>query len=67
MDLSDSANYFEYSPLDFATLSSGDGSSVASWAATWILANDNMEYLKADKNGKCKNGTQLSETVISCK
>ena len=33
----------------------------------WIIANDNMDYLKADKTGKCPNGTVLSETVTSCK
>ena len=33
----------------------------------WILDNDNMDYIKADKNGKCPNGTQLSDTVTSCK
>lgn len=33
----------------------------------WIVTNGNMDYLKADKDGKCSNGIQLSETVTSCK
>ncbi|MBR1680318.1 type II secretion system protein [bacterium] len=33
----------------------------------WVIENDNMDYLKADSSGKCSNGTQLSETVTSCK
>lgn len=34
--------------------------------ATWVLQNDNMDYLKAT-NGKCKNNTVLSWTNRSCK
>ena len=33
----------------------------------WIMQTGNMDYVKADKDGKCPNGTQLSETVTSCK
>lgn len=33
----------------------------------WIIKTGNMDYLKADSKGKCPNGTQLSETVTSCK
>ena len=34
----------------------------------WVIMNDNMDYLNADSNGKCKNSNvTLSETVISCK
>ena len=32
----------------------------------WVIENGNMDYLKANSNGKCTNGTQLSETVTSC-
>ena len=34
--------------------------------ATWVLQNDNMDYLKAT-NGKCKNNVVLSWTNTSCK
>ena len=34
--------------------------------ATWVLQNDNMDYLKAT-NGTCKNGKVLSWTNTSCK
>ena len=33
----------------------------------WVLANGNMDYLKADRTGKCPNGKQLSWTNTSCK
>ena len=34
----------------------------------WIIENENMDYLKADKKtGKCPNGKVLSNTVTSCK
>ncbi len=33
----------------------------------WIIANDNMDYLKADTSGKCPNGKVLNVTVTSCK
>ena len=33
----------------------------------WVINNGNMDYLKADRKGKCPNGKQLSETVTSCK
>lgn len=36
------------------------------YADSWIIKNENMDYLKADSSGKCPNGTQLSETVTSC-
>ncbi len=33
----------------------------------WVIMNDNMDYLKADENGKCKNSNvTLSETATSC-
>ncbi len=32
----------------------------------WVLENENMDYLKADENGVCPNGKQLSWTVTSC-
>ena len=38
----------------------------AGYCTRWVLDNDNMEYLKADSNGVCPNGTQLSWTVTSC-
>ena len=34
--------------------------------AGWVIANDNMDYLKAT-NGTCKNGKVLSWTNTSCK
>ena len=33
---------------------------------SWVVNNDNMDYLKTDSNGKCSNGTVLSKTTISC-
>jgi len=33
----------------------------------WVIQYGNMDYLKLDGAGKCPNGTQLSETVTSCK
>ena len=37
----------------------------------WVMQYDNMDYLKADKNGKCSSGKVLNITanppVISCK
>lgn len=43
-----------------ANFTSGQG------LATWVLQNDNMDYLKAT-NGKCKNNKVLSWTNTSCK
>ena len=37
-----------------------------SLAATWIINYDNMDYLKL-KNGKCPNGTELTESNPRCK
>ena len=33
----------------------------------WIFETGNMDYLKADRNGKCPNGTTLSWENTSCK
>ena len=33
----------------------------------WILKSGNMDYLKADSNGKCPNNIQLSWSNTSCK
>lgn len=33
----------------------------------WITRTGNMDYLKANRSGKCPNNTQLSWTVTSCK
>ena len=33
----------------------------------WVVQNENMDYLKADRTGKCPNGTQLSWTNTTCK
>lgn len=33
----------------------------------WVVNNGNLDYLKADRTGKCPNGKVLSETVTSCK
>lgn len=34
----------------------------------WVIQNDNMDYLKADKTGKCPNGKVLNYTTnTSCK
>lgn len=33
----------------------------------WIIQNGNMDYLKADSNGKCPNNVQLSSSNTSCK
>ena len=36
--------------------------------ASWVLDYDNMDYLKADENGKCPNGKILNGTTnTSCK
>ena len=32
----------------------------------WIMEHDNMDYLKADSEGKCPNGTELNENNFSC-
>ena len=34
--------------------------------AGWVIQNENMDYLKADRTGKCPNNTQLSWTNTSC-
>ncbi len=36
------------------------------YCTRWIVENGNLDYLKADDNGVCPNGTQLSWTVTSC-
>lgn len=33
----------------------------------WIIRTGNMDYLKANRSGKCPNNTQLSWTVTTCK
>ena len=33
----------------------------------WVIETGNMDYLKADRNGKCPNGTQLSWENTRCK
>ena len=34
----------------------------------WVLTNGNLDYVKADANGKCTNSDKtLSDTVTSCK
>ena len=33
----------------------------------WVINTGNMDYLKADRTGKCPNGKQLSWTNTSCK
>ena len=36
-------------------------------AALWVIQNDNLDYLKADSDGKCPNGKQLNWTTnTSC-
>lgn len=35
--------------------------------AAWVINNGNLDYLKADANGKCPNGKVLSQTVTTCK
>lgn len=35
--------------------------------AGWVIQNENLDYLKADRTGKCPNNVQLSLTTISCK
>lgn len=50
--------------IDKTDLSSNFSSGLG--LATWVLQNDNMDYLKAT-NGKCKNNTVLSWTNRSCK
>lgn len=38
-----------------------------SFCTAWVIDVGNMDYLKADRNGKCPNGTQLSWENTSCK
>lgn len=38
----------------------------AFFCSAWVLRYNNMDYLQADSNGLCKNGTQLSKVMISC-
>ena len=35
--------------------------------AAWVIDMGNMDYLKADRNGKCPNGTTLSVDNPTCK
>ena len=52
-------NYYDF---DCFGQNGGDG------CAVWVIRNDNMDYLKADSNGKCPNGKILNMTTnISCK
>ncbi len=37
------------------------------YCSGWIIETGNMDYLKADRKGKCSNGTQLSWENTSCK
>ena len=37
------------------------------YCAGWVIANGNMDYLKADAEGVCPNGTELSWENTSCK
>ena len=68
------SHYFDggIMPLDLNSEMGGNDSSLACAKGTgpctnWVIQNGNMDYLKADKDGKCPNGTQLSATVTSCK
>lgn len=36
------------------------------YCTPWVIENGNMDYLKANSQGKCPNGTVLSETNTSC-
>jgi len=37
-----------------------------SYVTSWVIENGNLDYLKADENGVCPNGVQLSWTQTSC-
>ncbi len=36
------------------------------YCTKWLIKNDSMDYLKADRTGLCENGTKLSWTNKSC-
>lgn len=53
---------------NFNALLNGNPQYYPGIAANWILLYDNMDYLKADSNKKCPNGTTLTyDTVTTCK
>ena len=43
-----------------------DDSSAISGCFTWIMRYDNVDYLHANDNAVCSNGTTLSDTNTSC-
>ena len=54
-------------PMDNATFHVCHQHDVDVPAASWIINYENMDYLKADYNGKCPNGTVLTyPTITSC-
>ena len=65
----DSTNGLHYyiGPDDRITTCVGDGAG-NDGCERWVFQNDNMDYLKADKTGKCPNGKVLNYTTnTSCK
>lgn len=56
---------------DLSELSPGDETDEcfsSGYCTYWVLQNDNMDYLKADRTGKCPNGKVLNYTTnTSCK
>ena len=59
----DNGNLFPYNHNDVANNCIDDKGSQCSG---WIIQNENMDYLKADRSGKCPNETILSATNTSC-
>ena len=58
----DSSGDYKRGSVGYLNTTCGDGKETA-----WVIRNGNMDYLKADSNGKC-NSIQLNwDTQISCK
>ena len=58
-----------YKPANFSEyLSNNNGvTKHGLYASGWVIDYDNMDYLKLDKDGKCPNGTTVTEQNPRCK
>ena len=61
-------------PSGIENSNGGSSTNLVNWcfkkgnACGWVIANDNMDYLKTDASGKCPNGKVLNWTTnTSCK
>ena len=68
-DFSDNTSFFKPAGFDITTDAAIKSQCFASGSncMQWVITNDNMDYTKADKDGKCSNGKILTLTNISCK